>query len=85
MATNEGSYQHGYRAAISSYSGCNQGGDCPQTHEWMNECTIWSYGQVDNETACIHGYYHGWVHWCHKDSKDCAALTKSGFTPSITG
>ncbi|MGC2575802.1 MAG: hypothetical protein WA364_30215 [Candidatus Nitrosopolaris sp.] len=36
---------------------------------------------VTNSTACIDGYYTGFVQWCGQDANDCVYFLKHGETP----
>jgi hypothetical protein len=75
-ATNESDYKYGYKDGLWDYHQCriqlrcdvgteeNTYGDC--TTGVLDLSSTPSY-HVGNETACNHGYHHGWVKACLND------------------
>src|SRR5215467_538227 len=74
-ATNEGSYQYGYKEGRSGYQCSNFNADCDNG---LGNCDVgdkifYSNGvphidaTVTNKTACLNGYVDGWKQWCNTD------------------
>jgi hypothetical protein len=87
--TNESSYKIGYHYGFDSYAcstnphspdkGCD--GPDPSQANIVSICSGVGNPAITNSTACIDGYYNGFVHWCSADAKDCAMMVKQGDAP----
>jgi hypothetical protein len=96
-ATNESSYQSGYKNAIQ-VSSCiatqirtDSGDDCSRgtvSYYWGcgvdNPSDTGNISAVTNKTACNDGFINGFVHWCGTDQKGCAVVLKAGIDVNNT-
>jgi hypothetical protein len=99
FATNESSYQWGYKGGFGSYH-CFISG--PPKHE-DRQCqrpggedficyslplllngTGYSTVTISNQTACHDGYVNGWKDWCKSDVANCSMLETFGVYPPGT-
>ena len=94
--TNESDYKYGYKAGKGEYQQCSNTHTCTvsenllgvecEHHTGPNFGSVLTYN-VDNETACNHGYFHGWIHECLKDGGGAICKYQSGgpVIAAITG
>lgn len=57
-ATDESSYEYGYKMAQVDYR------DCLAADNGCGTVTTACFSSMTNNTACIDGYVHGWNHVC---------------------
>jgi hypothetical protein len=79
-ATNESSYQYGFRSAdFARGSGCDDtDGDCDPSA--VSNCNTQS-ANVTNQTACVDGFVNAWRTTCMSDLKLCAIQVLAGIFP----
>jgi hypothetical protein len=71
-STNESDYKHGYKFGLYGYKQCHINHICAiEENTFTSECGN-AIGPdrgpyIYNETACQHGYHHGWVKACLND------------------
>lgn len=73
-ATNESDYKYWYKNGLGEYQQCRSQNICAITENTFTVACENSLNlgltyipHIDNETACQHGYHHGWVHACLND------------------
>jgi len=78
--TNESDYRIGYKDGLASYQYCSANHNCNVSENLHDSSCVPNKNlklthyaielglfNVDNKTACNHGYFHGWIHECLKD------------------
>jgi hypothetical protein len=81
FATNESDYKYGYDWAYGFYKcGVNPHDECglPDSDNINWECNATIHHQITNSTACIDGYYNGFIDWCHGDKAACGRIILGG-------
>jgi hypothetical protein len=95
-ATNESDYKYGFEMGKGEYQQCSSTHTCTVSENLLGvECEHYTgpnFGSaptynVDNETACNHGYFHGWIHECLNDGGGaiCKYQPGSSIIAAITG
>src|SRR5215469_8014768 len=70
--TNESDYKYGHELGKADYQQCSNTNTCTVSENLLTyQCAhhnafVLRYNP-DNETACNHGHFHGWIHECLKD------------------
>jgi hypothetical protein len=94
--TNESDYKYGYKDGLWEYHQCYIHNSCavsePVYDSFCEHYTGPNFGSttiynVNNETACQHGYNHGWIKECLNDSggASCTAWHGGARMVAITG
>jgi hypothetical protein len=89
FATNESSYEYGYKEAFNNYK-CFITNKCEQPEDnsansgvdyicdnlpALNKAAGFSSVTITNITACDDGYINGWKDWCKTDAFNCTATS----------
>jgi hypothetical protein len=78
--SNESDYRIGYKDGLASYQYCSANHNCNVSENLHDSSCVPTKNlklthyaielglfNMGNETACNHGYFHGWIHECLKD------------------
>ena len=85
-ATNESSYEYGFKLGSEGYQCSNFNADCDNG---LSSCDaghqIWNNSKVvdtvTNKTVCLEGFVIGWKEWCNTDLSLCAKFILSNVFP----
>jgi hypothetical protein len=98
FATNESSYEWGYKYGFGNYRWFLKG-DCEQPVVYaldqsgvdylcgslpaLINASGYASVPITNLTACQDGYHNGWKDWCKTDQINCALLVTLGVYPQL--